>query len=398
MVTLDALLRSGRVPMRPLSSGWNAARAVSHVTVIEDVNVRDWMRGKELLLVGMQTMRRIDDVPGFVADLVRLRCSALVVKPAQDGPVPPVIVEACVSQHLPLFEMDPGATYLDVMSPINELLVRDEQRSFFDAIVAHSLIDAPVPTFDGIELSGVEDLEREYVIVCHTSAFPPASSQLTAEEVARLSDAAHACLEDALDALRGSGAIDAFVLLADALELRALLLLPDQAGGREVTDVLRERLDSSLPCPLGVSRSLPCHQGPTAAAQARFAFKASDLLGDPAHKVRLYQDVEFFHLVEDVARSSTASTMFAQTDVLADHPKLLETLTVFFAQNEQLKPTSEQLYIHINTLRYRLEQIARLTGLDWASTPDKVRLFLGIIRIRQRGAQSQHGPANHSGQ
>lgn len=397
MVTLHSLLESGRVPIRPISTGWNAARAVSHVTVIEDVNVRGWMRGKELLLVGMSTLSRIDDLVRFVEELVGLRCSALVIKCGSDESSPEGLVEVCNVQRLPLFEIEPGATYLDVMSPINELLVRDEQRSFFDAIVAHALIDSPIPALDGIELAGVSDLSSEYVIVCHTSVFPPANCRLTAEDVAQRSDTTQARLEEELASLKETGAIDAYVILADALEMRALLLLPDEPGTRRVYDTLRSNLDKSLSFPIGVSRPCACPQAPLAAAQARFAFKTSDLLGSHDHMVRFYQDVEFFHLVEEIASSSEASAMFAQTDVLADHPKLFETLTAFFSQNEQLKPTSEQLFIHINTLRYRLDQVTRLTGLDWTSTPDKVRLFLGVVRIRQRRARNQHGPANHSG-
>ncbi len=48
-----------------------------------------------------------------------------------------------------------------------------------------------------------------------------------------------------------------------------------------------------------------------------------------------------------------------------DHePELITTLSVFFAQNCCPSATAKQLSIHRNTLSYRLDKIASLTGLD----------------------------------
>ncbi|WP_434512724.1 PucR family transcriptional regulator [Desulfitobacterium sp. AusDCA] len=58
--------------------------------------------------------------------------------------------------------------------------------------------------------------------------------------------------------------------------------------------------------------------------------------------------------------------------------ELLETLEMFFALNMNLSETSRVLYIHRNTLIYRLDKVANLTGHDPRDFKQAVDLYLGI--------------------
>lgn len=396
MITLNSLVSSGKVPISPLFSGWNAARTLSHVTIIEDVRIQKWMRGKEFLLVNTKTLSDIEDVPAFVATLERMHCSALAIK-VTDGIKPPedLLAEA-EKRHLPLFLIAENATYLDVMIPINDLLISDERRSFFDALTARHLIDSPSPSLEEIQLEGVEDFRSERVIACHSSMIPRVQSpRYELEDLMPLVDALTSLIVDAAEEMVSQGLIDAHVLLADTLEIQELLFLPPETDAGAVFSRI-DGLLSGAPFPIGVSQACDCLHAHEAALQARFAFCAGDLVLGSETTVRRYRDVEFYRLVEDFVGSEATCSLFAQTDRLADHPQLLETLSTFFMMNEQLKPTSERLFIHVNTLRYRLEQITKITGLDWTSTPDKIRLFLGIIHIRQRRGLHGNGTSGHS--
>ncbi|MGI6579199.1 MAG: PucR family transcriptional regulator [Saccharofermentanales bacterium] len=57
---------------------------------------------------------------------------------------------------------------------------------------------------------------------------------------------------------------------------------------------------------------------------------------------------------------------------------LFYTLDVFFKNNENKVQTADELFIHRNTLHYRLNQIKELTGLDINIIPDKLSLYLGV--------------------
>jgi len=63
--------------------------------------------------------------------------------------------------------------------------------------------------------------------------------------------------------------------------------------------------------------------------------------------------------------------------------KLIETLEAYFEQHGNLSQTAETLYIHRNTLSYRLERIAEISGLDLnhPETALAVQLALKINRL-----------------
>ncbi len=63
-----------------------------------------------------------------------------------------------------------------------------------------------------------------------------------------------------------------------------------------------------------------------------------------------------------------------------DHePDLLETLEVFFAENCVPSLAARRLVVHRNTLAYRLEKIASLTGLDPRKFDDAVQIRLALL-------------------
>jgi carbohydrate diacid regulator len=63
-----------------------------------------------------------------------------------------------------------------------------------------------------------------------------------------------------------------------------------------------------------------------------------------------------------------------------DHePELIETLAVFFATNCCPSATASQLSIHRNTLTYRLQKIASLTGLDPRRFDEATQIHLALL-------------------
>ena len=70
---------------------------------------------------------------------------------------------------------------------------------------------------------------------------------------------------------------------------------------------------------------------------------------------------------------------------------LLATLRAFFRAECSQRVAAEQLFIHHKTLRYRLEQIRTLTGLDLSKHSDRVRadLALQLLEVTRATARSE---------
>jgi len=59
--------------------------------------------------------------------------------------------------------------------------------------------------------------------------------------------------------------------------------------------------------------------------------------------------------------------------------------------------TSARLFTHRHTIRYRLERVRDLSGLDVASTDGREKLGLGLKAMRVLGIAAPRGPATEAG-
>jgi carbohydrate diacid regulator len=64
---------------------------------------------------------------------------------------------------------------------------------------------------------------------------------------------------------------------------------------------------------------------------------------------------------------------------LITEPVLLQTLETFFTEECSPSRTAKRLFIHRNTLSYRLNQIADLTGLDPHIFAQAMQLRLAML-------------------
>ena len=58
---------------------------------------------------------------------------------------------------------------------------------------------------------------------------------------------------------------------------------------------------------------------------------------------------------------------------------LVRTLRVFFAANANASEAADRLYLHRNSLPYRLERVQDLTGLDLKDHRARLALQLGLL-------------------
>jgi sugar diacid utilization regulator len=77
--------------------------------------------------------------------------------------------------------------------------------------------------------------------------------------------------------------------------------------------------------------------------------------------------------------------------------ELVRTLETFLDADGNVAKTSEKLFTHRHTVRYRLERVKELTTLDVSSTDGRERLSLGLKAMRVLGIVPPGGPAQEKG-
>lgn len=73
--------------------------------------------------------------------------------------------------------------------------------------------------------------------------------------------------------------------------------------------------------------------------------------------------------------------------LIAAGEPLVRTLDVYLATGRALEPAARELFVHANTIRYRLRRIADVTGLDPSVPRDALVLQLSLITGRLAGAR-----------
>ena len=106
--------------------------------------------------------------------------------------------------------------------------------------------------------------------------------------------------------------------------------------------------------------------------------KQSLQLGIRYHRqdhVYVYADQTLERIVDSIPeqqKQSILQTFFGNSSVNGISDEMLDTIRVFFQNDLNLTAASKQLYIHRNTLNYRLDKIKKDYGLDLRSFRDAV--------------------------
>jgi purine catabolism regulator len=89
-------------------------------------------------------------------------------------------------------------------------------------------------------------------------------------------------------------------------------------------------------------------------------------------------------LLRDLARSPDLRPFKELVEPLLVHDReqggdLMRTLRVLFDSGGNMSEAAERLFLHRNSVPYRLERVRELTGLDWKESGDRFALQLGLL-------------------
>jgi sugar diacid utilization regulator len=196
--------------------------------------------------------------------------------------------------------------------------------------------------------------------------------------------------------------------LADSGEDDFVMLVPGadvELGRRAAAAVMREVETSLNGFAVAVTRSRPVvdpvdlHRG---AAEALLAANVAEARGvkelafEETGSYRLLlsaisddpQDLRTFH-------QETVAPIVAYDDEY--ETELLRTLETYLDADGSVAATAQTLYTHRHTIRYRLERVRELSGLDVSSSDGRERLSLGLKAMRVLGIARPAGPATEPG-
>lgn len=103
-----------------------------------------------------------------------------------------------------------------------------------------------------------------------------------------------------------------------------------------------------------------------------------------------FQDLSVYRLLLQIEHNPELISFQEQTlgKLLQQegYKEMMHTLDAFFSHNGNLSQTAEALYIHRNTLNYRLERIQSILGIDLDNPESRLALQLALHIYRMKGA------------
>lgn len=137
---------------------------------------------------------------------------------------------------------------------------------------------------------------------------------------------------------------------------------------------------------------------PSAFNQAKIALSAAHRLG--GENVFLYEELGIVRLLLGSGSDPDLQTFIKEvTGPLIAYDKenngaLIRTLRAFFDADCLQRVAAERLFVHYKTLRYRLDQIERLTGLDLDRHDDRMRADFALRLLQVNGQLDGAEPAS----
>lgn len=176
-------------------------------------------------------------------------------------------------------------------------------------------------------------------------------------------------------------------VLAGHIRNGVCIILSADAGSikemcKKIFDALSAYIGTAFTLSLGVGRVAKGPEGiQESFIQAEQALSLSETIQD-TEGIIYYDDLGAYRLLNPLKGQKELIDFYEETvgKLVEQDPnnELLKTLRTYFYYDEVMKVTADALYIHVNTLKYRMTKIESLTGCDLRSSEGKMNLFLGL--------------------
>jgi DNA-binding PucR family transcriptional regulator len=206
-----------------------------------------------------------------------------------------------------------------------------------------------------------------------------------------------------------SGAIAALVERSERGGTEVTVLLPgaDDAQARRAAEGVLHELEAALPGhSFAVGRSRVAADPADLARAGNEALLAANVAeGDAENPLLAFDDTGAYRLLlpamsEDPAELQRFYAETVEPLVAYDEQyetDLTQTVEAFLDADGNVAGTAARLFTHRHTIRYRLERVRELTGLDVGSTDGREKLSLGLKAMRVLGIAHRGGPAKEQG-
>lgn len=382
MIYLSTIMNSDIWNLTPLHESINVQRIVASVTIMESLPIKDWAKGGELLLTSSKTLPESEqELLGLLTDMQQLSTAALAIKCKEtEKELAQVRKLANLAQdkQIPIFLIPPQRTYLSLTNAINRLLSQEVERDSLKEYLMKYLLLSKEPKKDLIVHRCAESLQLplfQKKIQLIQFQLHKSHKETQVFEQQRYSFFLHAC--DLFEQMKQNKLLFDFIFMHTDNVIYTCLLMDNEKKSIACIAELSNMLKKFPSVHAGISSIQTAEHTANMMMEAEFSVHAGTAL---AHQqITSYSKIQLLHVIYNLQTQDNNQYLHKVIEPLLEHPFLLDTLTKYFRNNENQKVTCKELFIHVNTLQYRLKKIETLTNLHLNNIQDKMYLYVALL-------------------
>lgn len=385
----EALSLDGLKDAKVLAGREGLNRIIRWVHVVDVPNATDWVHGGELLFVtGIGLSKDTESLCKLIEGLAAKNVAGLVINvgPYIHG-LPSEALNVAERLAFPVLELPWEVKLVDVTEALCKQIVTKtvQDRAVLDLVDA--LISGRVTSeeimVNRAKFYGFDITKGCLVMVVDIDRFKEhlQKKQITDEKTIQL---LKTMVQDlAVGVCRRKGAKSLVTAKGDEI---IVLLEVQRYGEKDIREMADEIRDCVRAGKLGFTVSVgiggfcrDLQDIPHSYTEAKRAlFVCQRVFGGDA--TLIYAQTGLYRILFMIPDRAELENYFQSTlgRLVESDPNLLQTLDAYLEHNGSLQKTAQQLFIHKNTLRYRLCRIEKLTGLDLDSAHNRLALAAAL--------------------
>lgn len=352
-------------------------RKITSVTVLENTSDLSWIKGGEFLLTSLDTflLKNIEDLYHLIEN-IHSKISGIAIKYSSKSEVEnnviTKLIEVAEKFNLPVFQISNTTTYIELMDYINSELRKGAfNRNLKNQLINYLLINDKE---DNLNISFIENIVEDLNLDIDFSKDKAQVIRISFDERVNYID----YIEYYFEVLKVERYLKDYFVRAEsnAEEIIIFIINNHNKSIETQSDILKidKKITEKNPT-VSISSSSEIKNLNSLYYQTLLLRKTRKFF----QKMEIhYEDIEL--IVKLTNNDKKIITEYTEpVQLLMKNNLLVETLLCFYKNNENKKKTSEDLFIHVNTLNYRLDQISKITEKDFNNLSDRIRIYLSLF-------------------
>lgn len=390
MLTVREAMKIESLRKTKLVAGKNGIdRTIKNITVMEVPDIVKWLKSGAFIITSFYSLKNnLHEQLDILYELDKLNASALAIKTNRGVIIDNELIKAADEIKFPIIEIPADITYLDIMTPLNYAIFELEQHFRLVEEYVKSIVFHTYKTTESIiERGKALDyyIEKGFI---YTLSIDIDNFDITCKKCNSISTKDNICefIDNIIRIFKRKKQIINYMIIRNIEDVTLFIQTEDKISaeryGKYILDLIlkhRNLYYKDMGMTIGIGTIGEGINGiENGYEEAKYAIKIGRVIGKK-QDYYFYKDVEIYSLFYKNSFESLSSFTNSTLGKITNDIELMDTISMYFECNENIMLTSQRLFIHKNTLKYRLERIKKITELDIKNIDDKVKLYFGVI-------------------